>query len=89
MQDKADIQVGQVVKSRAGRDKGKVFLVVEILDDSHVFVADGKVRKLEKPKKKKMKHLAKYNQVVGAFKDLDIHANTANAAIRKMLEPYL
>ncbi len=51
--------IGQVVESRAGRDKGRVFLIVAINeeDDAYVFVADGCLRKLARPKKKKRKHL--------------------------------
>ncbi len=52
-----ELQVGQFVKSRAGRDKGKVFIVYEVINDAYVYVVDGDLRKLEKPKKKKVKHL--------------------------------
>ena len=46
---------GQIVKSKSGHDKGCVFFVVEVLDD-FVMIADGDRRKLENPKKKKVKH---------------------------------
>lgn len=52
-----ELQIGQFVKSRAGRDKNKVFIVYEIINDEYVYVVDGDLRKLEKPKKKKVKHL--------------------------------
>ena len=51
------VEVGSVVFSRAGRDKGIFFLVVEVVDDVYVRLADGDVRRLEKPKLKKIKHL--------------------------------
>lgn len=47
---------GMVVISKAGRDSGKVMLVMAAEND-FAFVADGKERKVEKPKKKNMKHL--------------------------------
>ena len=53
---------GHVVLSTCGRDMGKLQMVLEILDDSYVLVVDGKQRKIEKPKKKKIKHLQKYNK---------------------------
>ena len=43
-----------VATSLAGRDKGRKFVIVGVLDDEHVYIADGKMRK---PKKKKLKHL--------------------------------
>ncbi len=52
------MELGQVVLSRSGRDKGK-YLIVVGFDESKEFVylSDGDVRKLEKPKKKKLKHI--------------------------------
>ena len=50
--------LGQLVVSLAGRDKGCICAVVGMSDDEgFVLIADGKVRKVEKPKKKKLKHL--------------------------------
>lgn len=53
MQDTNNISIGQAVVSKAGRDRGRLFLVVEILDDVYVNVADGDLRPIERPKKKK------------------------------------
>ena len=50
--------LGALVRSKAGRDKGRSFTVVEVLDENHVRVADGDLRKLASPKKKKLRHLA-------------------------------
>ncbi|GFN36909.1 KOW domain-containing RNA-binding protein [Tepidimicrobium xylanilyticum] len=89
MDSTSDITIGQVVKSRAGRDKGRVFLVLEILDDKHVLVVDGDLRKLDKPKKKKVKHLTVYNTVLTELKDkLDNNIKINNAYIRRLLEPF-
>ena len=50
--------LGHLVVSLAGRDKGCICAVVGIADEEgFVLIADGKVRKVEKPKKKKLKHL--------------------------------
>lgn len=50
--------LGQLVVSLAGRDKGCICAVVgEPDEEGFVLIADGKVRKVEKPKKKKLKHL--------------------------------
>lgn len=53
-----DINIGQIVLSKAGRDKGKKMIVVSIFNESYVLIADGELRKIEKPKKKKIKHIA-------------------------------
>lgn len=49
--------LGRVVISKAGRDRGRAFLITGIVDDAHVYLADGVMRKLARPKKKKLMHL--------------------------------
>lgn len=83
-----DIIIGQVVKSRAGRDKGRILLVLEIFDKEYVLVVDGDLRKIDNPKKKKVKHLTVYNTVLPDLKyKLDNNIEINNAYIRKLLEP--
>lgn len=50
------IQVGHVVQSIQGRDKGRVMVVIDIIDDEYALLVDGSLRRLDKPKKKKVKH---------------------------------
>lgn len=52
-----NIVLGQVVYSKAGRDEGRIFIITGIIDDKYVYVSDGDLRRLENPKKKKIKHL--------------------------------
>ena len=83
-----DIAKAQVVKSRAGRDKGRIFLIIDIIDDENVFIVDGDLRKLDNPKKKKIKHLIVYNTILNELKyKLDNNIKLNNAYIRKLLEP--
>ena len=51
-----DISKSDIIVSLAGRDKGKFFYVMEV-DGEYVLLADGKGRKLENPKRKKLKHV--------------------------------
>ena len=53
-----DVARSDVVRSCAGRDSGQLFFVVE-LDESYVYLADGKGRRLESPKRKKRRHVRK------------------------------
>lgn len=56
--DRSDARVGSVCVSMAGHDEGICFIVIAGVDRDHVYVADGKARKLIAPKKKKMRHLS-------------------------------
>jgi ribosomal protein L14E/L6E/L27E len=58
-----EIKCGTVVFCKAGREKGR-FLVVVDSDDSFVYLADGKERKLTSPKKKNIKHIALTNTIL-------------------------
>ena len=53
-----DINISDVVVSTAGRDAGTWFYVINE-DPVFVFLANGKDRTLDKPKRKKRKHVQK------------------------------
>jgi len=55
--DPIDYSIGRVVYSRQGRDAGRYYVIVQIVDEQFVTIADGALRKLAKPKLKKRKHL--------------------------------
>lgn len=80
-----DLSVGQIVESRSGRDKGQCFIVYDILDDQYVLLVDGKLRKLSKPKKKKLKHLQKYNLIIEDFQQIRRENNFNDSLIRRLI----
>ena len=49
--------IGRIAQSLSGRDADRLFVIVAELDDEHVAIADGRLRKCVNPKKKKLKHL--------------------------------
>ena len=51
-----EIDRSSLIVSKAGRDQGQLFYVVDT-DEQYVYLADGKSRRLEKPKRKKRKHI--------------------------------
>jgi len=52
-----ELKSGIAAISRAGRDKGRAFVVLYELDANFVMVCDGSSRTLDRPKKKRRKHL--------------------------------
>lgn len=50
-------EVGRLCKSKSGRDAGRYFMIKEVMDEQFVYIADGMMRKVAAPKKKKLKHL--------------------------------
>ena len=53
-----DINISDVVETTAGRDAGQWFYVIDA-DPVFLLLANGKDRTLEKPKRKKRKHIQK------------------------------
>lgn len=49
--------LGKVVYSKNGRDKGAMFVVVGVVNERLVLLADGDIRKIENPKIKNIKHI--------------------------------
>ncbi len=88
MEFNSDLKKGQVVKSISGRDKGKVFLIFEIVDDDMVTIVNGKLRGVEKPKLKKVKHLMVYKDVINGFYDKKLPVSMNNSKIRDLLKSY-
>ena len=48
---------GAIVRSVCGRDRKRLFIIVDVCDDGRVLVADGKLHKLSCPKKKNLRHI--------------------------------
>ncbi|MCY6957383.1 KOW domain-containing RNA-binding protein [Clostridium sp. ZC22-4] len=81
-----DNLVGRVVYSQAGRDSEKFFIIIDVISKEYVYIVDGDLRKLDRPKKKKLKHLSLTNEVAENIKQLIISNNISNTKIRKYLE---
>ncbi|NMD37950.1 MAG: RNA-binding protein [Christensenellaceae bacterium] len=81
--------VGRIVLSTQGRDKGRFFIIVEVVNDNFVLLADGDLRKLEKPKLKKIKHLRATKFIANNFIDkLNNKVLVLNSDLRKEIKHY-
>lgn len=84
-----ELGLGRVVCSRAGRDKGQYYVVVRIIDDRFVEVADGLKKKVASPKKKNVRHLVVQDQVaVEVARKLAAGQKVDDAEIRSVLRSW-
>ncbi len=89
MKDASSLQAGQLVYSRAGRDKGKPYLVLARAGETEVWIVDGAARRVEAPKKKNVKHLQPSHIVCGAMQnEMRSGKLPQNGGIRLFLKPY-
>lgn len=61
--------IGMMAKSLAGHDKGKVYLV-SFADSDYVYLVDGKCRTMDRPKRKKKKHVQIDHRIPQWIQDL-------------------
>lgn len=82
-----EIKLGSVVKSKQGRDEGKLFLVVSIVNEEYVHLLDGNLRKLGNEKLKKTKHVKSvYKDLPELTAQLSSGLYVNDSDIRKALE---
>ena len=76
-----EIKKGSVAVSERGRDKGRIMAVLNV-EGQYALVADGRKRKVEDPKRKKLCHLSLLSDAAFEVEGL------TNKALWKKLEPY-
>ncbi|MDW7655687.1 MAG: KOW domain-containing RNA-binding protein [Bacillota bacterium] len=91
--DKTDnstgLQPGMIVRSKAGHDKLRLYLVMQVMHD-RVWLTDGAARPVDKPKMKNLRHVKAIDTSV--YRDMlqllqnDGDAGQKNAVIRHLLE---
>jgi len=79
------MEMGQIVFSKSGRDKGNVFVIISI-HENYVYLVDGKLRVLARPKKKKIKHVQPTNHIADLTTD---GRELQDADIRKQLKAFI
>ncbi len=83
-----EIIEGSIVRSIAGRDKGDLFIVISREGD-YAYLANGELRKVDRPKKKKLKHLQGSNAVSEFIQNkLQMTGKVTNSEVRKALSEF-
>ena len=72
----AEYKAGRLVKSLAGHDRGRLFIIVRE-EAEYVYLADGRTRTAAKPKRKKKKHV----QISRIVDEAIMEALTGGAAV--------
>ena len=83
------IRPGQIVSSRQGRDVGKVYCVLKVIDERSVLVTDGRKRTVKRPKRKNIRHLQVHPHVdSGLDHALTGRIKVTDEDVRKAVERY-
>ena len=62
-----EYSIGMFARSLAGHDKTKLYLISKI-EGEYVYLVDGEIRTIDRPKKKKIKHIQIDYQVMDSIK---------------------
>ena len=83
-----DFRVGQIVRSRAGRDKGEWFCIVQV-EEGFLYLADGKRRRLAAPKRKRSSHAELLGECDPSVQDrLRRNETVGNRELRRALAAF-
>jgi len=84
---KPEIRPGLAAISRAGRDKGRPYVVLCEVDADFVTVCDGANRTMDRPKKKRRRHLLPVGREMPDFLDRLQARSLRDEEIRGFLKP--
>jgi hypothetical protein len=74
---------GYLAYSLAGHDKGEIYLIMKEEND-YVYVVDGELKKIDKPKKKNKKHI----QVIKSFNPRTDVLSMTDEEIKHLIKLY-
>lgn len=80
-------KIGGIVKTLAGHDKDQLFVIID-KQGEYVYLVDGRVRTLQKPKKKKEKHIQFVDQLDSSYVKSIMEQSILDAHIKKILKQY-
>lgn len=83
-----NMEVGMIARSRAGHDKDAYYVVWDV-DDLYVWLTDGRLKPIEKPKKKKMKHIQIVHTIPENLREkLPVRESIRNEDIKYAIKMY-
>lgn len=80
------IETGMLARSKAGHDRNKLYIIIRS-EAEYVWLSDGICRTLEKPKKKKIKHIQVVHRIPEPVKSiLESGKTLQNEHIKQVIE---
>jgi ribosomal protein L14E/L6E/L27E len=77
--------VGGFAVSTAGHDTGQLYVIFQ-MEHEYVYLVDGRIRTLDRPKKKKTKHINMLEQFDPTLADKVINHTIRNEEIKRALK---
>ena len=85
----SEVELGRVVFSVAGHDKDRYYIVMKAEQNGYIYIADGDVRKVSSPKKKRIKHVQIKGDIIEELRErMEQNKPILDHEIRKYLDEY-
>jgi len=82
-------QIGRLVKVLRGKDEGSCAIIIGLIDDRFVLIADGDARRFDSPKKKNIQHLQLLPALSSEVSDsMSETGRVTNAKLRFVIQKY-
>lgn len=79
---------GMFATSKAGHDKGKLYIIIEE-DAEYVYLADGRLRPVDMPKKKKKKHIQLIKKInPNIYVTIEENRQISNEEVKRAIKEY-
>ena len=78
------IEIGSIVLAKSGHDKGSCFVVMGLESERYVYIANGKQRPVENPKRKNIKH----REEIHNAQKFEAQGEPTNKQIRRFIAAY-
>ncbi|WP_100374735.1 KOW domain-containing RNA-binding protein [Bacillus sp. FJAT-45037] len=83
-------RIGQFVQIKKGRDYGMYAVIIEVINDRYVLIADGDKRKIDRAKKKNINHLELLNYIAPEIRiSVDETGRVTNGKLRYAISDFL
>jgi len=84
-----ELFVGSIVYSKAGRDRGKCYIIVRFDEKGYAYVANGEEKLVAAPKRKNVKHLDSADQTIQSIGEkLQTGKQVFDSEIKSALRAY-
>ncbi|MDF2541018.1 MAG: hypothetical protein K0S47_736 [Herbinix sp.] len=80
-----ELIIGCFAVSKAGHDFGKCYVIINA-ENEYVYLVDGRIRTLERPKKKKRKHMTMLTQTEVSLVDKVQNKTVKNEEIKRAIK---
>lgn len=80
-------EIGMLVRSKSGHDHGKVYVIIDVQGE-YLFLVDGRIRPLAKPKKKKVKHVQRVDILLQEIVEKKLNNTLIDENIKRAIMLY-